>query len=100
MATKTINFTLEVTTPPDWFLALTPTIVSVAQGALATFNVTTTNQGGYAGTIQLAVLGLPAGVVATITPNPVASEGTATITIPTSDIPVGTLALTLQGVGA
>jgi hypothetical protein len=100
MSTKSVNFTLGVTLPPDWFLSINPTNLSVAQGTVASFIVTTTNQAGYAGTIQLAVTGLPAGVVATITPNPVASAGTATISIPTADLAVGTLALTLTGVGA
>ena len=100
MATKTVNFTLAVTTPPDWFLSIAPTSLSVAQGIAAVFNVTATAQGGYVGTITLSVLGLPAGVTATIAPAAIAQNGTAVVTIPTSAIPAGTLALTLQGVTA
>jgi hypothetical protein len=100
MATKTINFTLAVTTPPDWFLAIAPASLSVAQGTSAVFNVTATAQGGYTGNITLSVLGLPAGVTPTFSVNPIAQNGTSTLTIPTAAIPVGTLALTLQGVGA
>jgi hypothetical protein len=100
MATKTINFTLEVTAPPDWFLAITPTNLSVAQGAMASFNVTATAQGGYTGAITLAVLGLPAGVTASFSVNPVAQNGTTVVSIPTANIPLGTLALQLQGVTA
>ena len=98
MATKTVNFTLTVTTPPDWFLAVSPTNLSVAQGTVASFSVTATAQGGYTGSITLSLSGLPAGVTATITPASIAQNGTATISIPTAAIPVGAVALTLTGV--
>jgi hypothetical protein len=100
MATKTVNFTLQVTASPDWFLAVNPTTLSVAQGTAAVFGVTATAQGGYVGTIALSLSGLPAGVTPTINPTSIAQNGTATITIPTAAIPVGTVALTLTGVGS
>lgn len=100
MATKTVNFTLAVTASPDWFLSIAPTSLTVAQGAVAVFNVTATAQGGFTGSISLSILGLPVGVSATISPNPIAQTGTAVVSIPTANIPVGTLNLTLQGVTA
>jgi hypothetical protein len=98
MATKTVNFTLTVTTPPDWFLAVAPANLSVAQGTVASFTVTATAQGGYAGNLALSLSGLPAGVTPTITPATIPQNGTATISIPTAAIPVGPVALVLTGI--
>ena len=98
MATKTVNFTLTVTTAPDWFLAISPTSLSVAQGTVAIFSVTATAQGGYTGSIALSLTGLPTGVTPTITPVSIAQNGTATVSIPTAAIPVGPVALTLTGI--
>lgn len=101
MSEKIINFSLEVKAPAGWFLAISPLALSVVQGELATFTVTTTAEGGYASNIVLSVTGLPAGVTATIAPNPITQSGTATVTIPTAAIPKNTtLALQLKGVGA
>jgi hypothetical protein len=100
MATKTVSFTVEVVAPPDWFLAVAPMALKVVQGTLASFSVTATAQGGYTGTIALSLAGLPAGVTPTITPSTINQTGTATITFPTSAMPIaGPLALTLTGVG-
>ena len=102
MAEKTVNFTLEVTAPPGWFLAIAPATLKVAQGTPAVFTLTATAQGGYTSTITFGpVTGLPAGVTATIAPASIPQNGTATVTIPTTAIPVGpVLALQLKGVGA
>jgi hypothetical protein len=99
MATKTINFTVEVLAPPNWFLALAPMALQVVQGVVASFNVTASAQGGYVGSIALSLTGLPAGVVATITPSTITQTGTATITFPTAAMTVaGPLTLTLTAV--
>ena len=98
MAKKTVAFTLVVKAPPDWFLALDQTYLEVVAGAPAIFTVTASAKGGYTGTIALKVNGLPAGVVASISPNPIAQNGQATISIPTDQIPEDTaLPLELEG---
>lgn len=101
MAEQFVDFTLEVLAPPGWFLSIAPVALQVVKGALAVFTVTATAEGGYASPLALSVLGLPAGVVATITPPSIPPTGTAVVRIPTDAIPKDTLlALQLRGVGA
>lgn len=101
MAEQFVNFTLEVVAPPGWFLSIDPVALRVAKGDLAVFTVTATAQGGYESPLELAILGLPAGVVATITPSTIPPTGTARVEIPTDAIPEDTLLpLQLRGVGA
>jgi len=102
MATENmVEFSLEVTAPPGWFLEIAPATLTVVQGTPAVFTVTTRSEGGYISPITLTVEDLPEGVTATIAPNPISQDGTATVTIPTAAIPKDTkLALQLKGVGA
>ena len=101
MPEKFVSFSLEVVAPPNFFLTIAPLALSVIQGADASFTVTATAKGGYASNLALSILGLPAGVAATVTPSTIPPTGTATVRIPTSAIPEGTiLALQLKGLGA
>ena len=101
MGEQFVDFTLEVLAPPGWFLAIAPVALQVVKGALAIFTVTATAEGGYDSALALSILGLPAGVVATITPPSIPPTGTAQVSIPTDAIPEDTiLALQLKGVGA
>ena len=108
MATKTVDFTLEVLAPPDWFLSIIPVAGRVVKGAMASFDVMASAVGGFAGSLSLSILGLPAGVAATITPPVITPGMTATVTIPTADLPItvpppagtGPIPLKLQGVSA
>lgn len=101
MAEQFVNFTLEVVAPPGWFLSIDPVALRVPQGALAVFTVTATAEGGYESPLELAILGLPAGVAATITPSTIAPTETARVEIPTNAIPKDTLLpLQLRGSGA
>jgi hypothetical protein len=88
MATKTVDLTLEVLAPPDWFPQVSNVALRVVKGDPATFEVMFTTVGGFTGRLALSMLGLPGGVVATITPQVVAQNETATISIPTANLPV------------
>jgi len=100
MSEQFIDFTLEVVAPPGWFLTLDTLALRVVKGDLAVLTVTATARGGYDSPLSLSLLGLPPGVVATITPSSIPPTGTATISIPTGAIPEGTiLPLRLRGVG-
>lgn len=101
MSEQFVNFTLEVLAPPGWFLSIDPVALQVVQGDLAVFAVTAMAEGGYDSPLALSIIGLPDGVVATIAPPSIPPTGTATVSIPTGEIPKDTtLALQLKGVGA
>lgn len=88
MASKTVDFTLEVLAPPDWFLSILPVAGSVVKGSPAIFDVTSRAEGGFVGSLSLSIVGLPSGVVATITPQIIVQNGTSRISIPTDALPI------------
>lgn len=74
---------------PDFTVAVTPSSVSVAQGATANYTVTLTSIGGFASPITLAASGLPVGAAATFGALTVTATGaTATLAVSTSNAPV------------
>ena len=87
--------TLAVTAAQGYTLSATS--VSLAQGGTGTSTVTVTRTGGFSGTVNLAVSGLPSGVTATV--NPAAVTGTsATITFTaTSGAATGAFSATVTG---
>jgi hypothetical protein len=95
--TKNVTFSLEVRVAPDFFLVVAPTALVVDKGAVASFVVTATSAGTYSKNISLTLAGLPVGVVATFSVNPIGPNGSSTISIPTANIPVGNLSLVLTG---
>lgn len=94
---KNVTFSLEVRETPDFFLAVTPGNLAVDKGEVASFSVTATAKGSYSHNITLTLAGLPAGVSPSFSVNPIGPNGTSVISIPTIDIPVGTLSLVLTG---
>ena len=70
-------------------LVLGTTTASITQGATVAIPVSLTRLGTFAGTVNLAVDGLPTGVTATITPSPIAANST-----------IGTVLLTANGTAA
>jgi subtilase family serine protease len=84
--------------PPAFALAVSPSSQTVPLGAATTYTVTVSASGGYDGTVNLSVSGLPTGVTETFSPPSITSSGSATLTIQTtSTAPVGTYTLTLTG---
>jgi uncharacterized repeat protein (TIGR01451 family) len=68
---------------PDFTLALSPSIGTVAIGGTTTYAVTVTASGGFTGSVGLAVSGLPAGATASFSPASVTASGSATLTVRT-----------------
>ncbi|MBZ5662476.1 MAG: hypothetical protein LAO08_18900 [Acidobacteriia bacterium] len=85
------QFTLtsaSVAPTPDFSLSASPSSLTIAQGASGTSTITTTPQNGFAGSVALAVSGLPSGVSASFTGSTLtlsasssAAPGTSTVTI-------------------
>ena len=83
---------------PDFTMSSTPASRTLTQGAGTAYTVTTTALNGFAGTVDLAVAGLPANATATFTPASVAGAGNATLNVTTAAItPTGTSTLTIMG---
>jgi hypothetical protein len=68
----TANFSLTVTAAPagSYTLSLSSAVLSIAQGASTPTTTVNVNRSNFAGAVQLAVTGLPAGVTAAFAPNP------------------------------
>jgi hypothetical protein len=68
----TANFSLTVTAAPagSYTLSLSSAVLSIAQGASTPTTTVNVNRSNFAGDVQLAVTGLPAGVTAAFAPNP------------------------------
>jgi subtilisin family serine protease len=97
--TRTAGVTLLVSPPPDFGLAVTPSSVSVVAGHTGTAAVGVSALNGFAGTVSLALAGLPAGVgTGTFTPSVVAGAGSSQLTISTvAGAPPGSYPLTVTG---
>lgn len=81
-ATFVAQLTFGGTTSPDYSLSVTPASQSVVAGNSASYAVTITPSGGFAGQVTLGVGGLPAGASGTFTPNP--ATGSSTLAVNTS----------------
>jgi hypothetical protein len=83
---------------PDFSVSATPTIQSVVVGGIATYTVNVAAQGGFSGTVGLAIGGLPTGATANFNPTSVSGSGASTLTVTTaSNTPVGSNTLTITG---
>ena len=94
--THTISGTL-VVQAPDFTAAVSPTSVTVTQGATANYSLSVTPVRGFSGSVTFGVSGLPSGAAATITPNP--TSGTAALAITTAaSTPSGSFPLSISAV--
>lgn len=67
---------------PDFGLAVTPAAISIQPGETATYAVTVTSSGGFAGDVALSLSGLPAGATANFNPPVVVGgAGSAVLTV-------------------
>ncbi len=83
---------------PDFSLSATPASQTVTQGSSASYTVSVTPSGGFAGTVTFSVSGLPAGATASFNPTSVTGSGSSTMTVTTaSSTPTGTYPLTITG---
>ena len=101
-ATTTLALTVNSTTPPNFTIASSPTSVTVTQGASGTSTITVTSTGGFSSATTLSASGLPSGVTASFSPNPVTppanGSSTSTLTLTaSSSATVGTATVTVTG---
>ncbi len=93
--TKTTTFSLGVYVPT--FALVNSGPVSLGQGSSASTGISVAPEYGFTGNVNLAVSGLPSGVTASISPNPVTGQAQLTLTA-TSTAAVGSTTLTVTGV--
>ncbi|HSS75346.1 MAG TPA: hypothetical protein VLV54_01245 [Thermoanaerobaculia bacterium] len=97
-----ISVTPSPVTTPDFTVSASPSSVSVVQGSTASTTVTTAVSGGFNAAISLSASGLPAGVTAAFSPNPIAAPGSGTSTLTftaSSTATLGTSTVTITATG-
>lgn len=86
---------------PEFSIALSPQVQTVAVGDTATYTVTVTAVGGFMDSVNFSVSGASTGTSESFSPTMVAGQGTSTLTIVTSaNTPVGTNTITVTGQSA
>jgi hypothetical protein len=83
---------------PDFALTATPASQSIAQGGSGNYTATVSASGGFNGTVDLSVSGLPTGASATFTPASVNTAGTSTMAVTVDpSTAAGSYPLTITG---
>ena len=101
-ASTTLALTVNSTATPNFSVAASPASVTVTQGASGTSTITITSTGGFNSATTLSASGLPTGVTAAFSTNPVTppANGSATSTLTltaSSSATVGTATVTITG---
>ncbi|MGA9542847.1 MAG: S53 family peptidase [Candidatus Sulfotelmatobacter sp.] len=101
-ATTTVALTVSATATPNFTIGASPASVTVTQGANGTSTITITSTGGFNSATTLSASGLPTGVTAAFSTNPVtpAANGSATSTLTltaSSSATVGAATVTITG---
>ena len=97
-----LNVTGPATTNPNLGVAVSPSSLSMQQGASASSTITSTVTGGFNSAVSLTATGLPAGTTAAFNPSAIASPGTGSSTLTLSSAaatPVGTYPITVTASG-
>lgn len=101
--TQTVNYSLTVSAPPTLTLSAAASSAVVAQGASAPVNFTAGTGGSFTGNVSLSLSGLPSGVTANWSTNPVSpasGSASATLTLAAgASTPVGSSTLTVTASG-
>ena len=93
-----VPVTLVVNPRPDFSLAVSPSSITILRSKSASYTVTTTATGGFAGSVALSVAGTPSGSSASFTPNPLATPGSSILKVTTTGLtPRGTYTLRITG---
>jgi hypothetical protein len=95
-ASATASVTLPVNPAPSFTLGASPTSFTVAQGASGKTTITVSGKNGFAGSVTLAVSGLPSGVTAAFGTNPTTGSSALTLTA-SSTATTGTATVTING---
>jgi hypothetical protein len=101
-ATTTLALTVSATATPNFTIAASPASVTVTQGASGTSTITITSTGGFSAATTLSATGLPSGVTAAFSTNPVTPVAngsvTSTLTLTASaSATVGAATVTITG---
>jgi kumamolisin len=101
-ASTTLALTVNSTATPNFTISASPTSLSVAQGSSGSSTITIASQNSFNSATTLSVSGLPTGVTATFSTNPVTppANGGATSTLTltaSSTATVGTATVTVTG---
>jgi subtilase family serine protease len=101
-ATTTIALTVSATATPNFTIGASPASVTVTQGANGTSTITITGTGGFNSATTLSATGLPTGVTAAFSTNPVTppanGSATSTLTLTASaSATVGAATVTITG---
>ena len=100
--TATISLTVNAAATPNFTIGASPASVAVTQGGTGTSTVTITSQNSFNSATTLSATGLPSGVTAAFSPNPVTPPAngstTSTLTFTASaSATVGTATVTVTG---
>src|SRR5580704_10710721 len=76
-----INSLAGTSSIPGFYLTVTPSSQQIATGSSATYTLTVNPTGGFAGTVNFSVTGLPAGATVGFNPASVTGSGTTTMTV-------------------
>jgi len=78
--TQSVSTTVSVAVYVPTFTLSSWNSVDMVQGASTTASITVNPEYGFAGEVQLSISGLPSGVTASLSPNPVTNSSTLTLT--------------------
>jgi len=102
MATTTLTLTVNAAASPNFTIGASPSSLTVKQGANGTSTITITSQNSFSSATTLTATGLPSGVTAAFSTNPVTppanGSATSTLTLTASaTATVGTATVTVTG---
>jgi uncharacterized membrane protein len=97
--TTTVTLVVKPASSPNFSISASPSSHTVTQGSPTSYTVTVTPSGGFTSSVTLSVSGLPTGVSATLSTNPISGgSGSSTMNVTTSaSTPTGTYTLTITG---
>ncbi len=94
------DFTIQVTSP-GFVLSSAPSSETACMPNTADYTITVDGYGGYSDDVTLSAMGLPAGMNASFSTNPVTSgDGTTILSLTTTGVAPGTYNVTVQGIGS
>ena len=102
MATTTLSLTVNPAGTPNFTISASPSSLTIKQGGNGTSTITITSQNGFNSATTLTATGLPSGVTAAFSPNPVTppanSSATSTLTLTAAgNATIGTATVTVTG---
>ncbi len=95
----TIALTVNDVATPNFALSASPGSVTVNRGASATSTIAITRSGGFTGSVDFGVAGLPTGVTATFSADPTSGNSSVLTLAASSTATLGNATLTVSGVG-